>query len=65
MFGLIRNGTVRTVKLSSRMVRITLDQLLNLAAANGYEVIIPEAVSKAIEKSRKAQYETGSKAPKD
>lgn len=64
MFGLIRNGTVRTVKLSSRMVRITLDQLLNLAAANGYEVIIPEAISKAIETSRKAQYETGSKAPK-
>lgn len=60
MFGLIRNGTVQTVKLSSRMVRITLDQLLNLAAENGYEVEIPESVSKAIKKSRQAQSETGS-----
>ena len=61
MFGLIRNGTVQTVKLSSRMVRITLDQLLKLAEENGYEVVIPESVSRAIAKSRQAQSETGSK----
>ena len=61
MFGLIRNGTVQTVKLSSRMVRITLDQLLNLAEQSGYEVVIPKSVSKAIERSRQALAETGSK----
>lgn len=64
MFGLIRNGTVQTVKLSSRMVRITLDQLLNLAEQSGYEVVIPDSVSKAIAKSRQAQAETGSRDKK-
>ena len=56
MFGLIRKGAVQTVKLSPRMVRITLDQLLNLAVVNGYEVVIPDAVSKAINQSRQEDH---------
>ena len=52
MFGLIRKGAVQTVKLSPRMVRISLDQLLNLAVVNGYEVVIPDAVAKAINQNR-------------
>lgn len=64
MFGLIRNGTVQTIKLSSKMVRITLDQLLKLAEQSGYVVEMPDSVSRAITRSRKAQAETGSKDKK-
>lgn len=47
MFYLISKGTVQTIKLSSRMTRITLDELLRLAQLQGYEVIIPSSLQSA------------------
>ena len=42
MYRLIQRGEIITVKIMSRMTRITLDELLKLAHSKGYEVIMPK-----------------------
>ena len=47
MYRLIQRGEIITVKIMSRMTRITLDELLKLAHSKGYEVIMPnETISR-------------------
>ena len=42
IFRMIKNGRIQTIKLSPRMTRITLDELLKLAESCGYQVIMPD-----------------------
>ena len=42
MYRLIQRGEIITVKIMSRMTRITLDELLKFAHSKGYEVIMPK-----------------------
>ena len=41
MYRLIQRGEIITVKIMSKMTRITLDELLKLAHSKGYDVIMP------------------------
>ena len=45
IFRLINKGIIQTFKISTRMTRITLDELLRLAKASGLEVITDETPS--------------------
>lgn len=45
LFRLINKGIIQTFKISTRMTRITLDELLRLAKASGLEVITDETPS--------------------
>ena len=50
VFNLISNGRLKVIKFSTRMTRITLDELLKLAETSGYEVIMPDGQTRSTKK---------------
>ena len=61
---LIRQGRLRAVNLGTRMTRIYLQDLLEIAKEQGYQVVLPSSLSLEGATSKKAQRlkdaETGS-----
>ena len=45
IFRLIKIGIIQTIKLTPRMTRISMSELLRLASANGYEVVTDDTSS--------------------
>lgn len=54
---LIRQGRLRAVNLGTRMTRIYLQDLLEIAKEQGYQVVLPSSLSLEGATSKKALYE--------
>ena len=61
IFNLIKKGKIQTIKLSTRMTRITLDELLKLAETCGYQVIMPNSRKCPTSKPETGQVNKGAK----
>ena len=64
IFNLIKKGKIQTIKLSTRMTRITLDELLRLAETCGYQVIMPNGQKSPTSKPETGQTNRGAKCRK-
>lgn len=64
IFNLIKKGKIQTIKLSTRMTRITLDELLKLAETCGYQVIMPNGQKCPTSKPETGQTNKGAKCRK-
>lgn len=64
IFNLIKKGKIQTIKLSTRMTRITLDELLKLAETCGYQVIMPDGQPRPTSKPETGQVNKGAKCRK-
>ena len=64
IFNLIKKGKIQTIKFSTRMTRITLDELLKLAETCGYQVIMPNGRTSPTSKSETGRTNKGVKCRK-
>lgn len=64
IFNLIKKGKIQTIKLSTRMTRITLDELLKLAETCGYQVIMPNGRKSPTSKPETGRTNKGTKCRK-
>ena len=64
IFRLINKGIIQTFKISTRMTRITLDELLKLAESCGYQVIMPDGQASPTSKPETGQVNKRAKCRK-
>ena len=64
IFNFIKKGKIQTIKLSTRMTRITLDELLKLAETCGYQVIMPNGRKSPTSKPETGRANKGTKCRK-
>ena len=64
IFRMIKIGKIQTIKLSQRMTRITLEELLKLAESCGYQVIMPDGQTRPTSKPETGQVNKRAKCRK-
>ena len=64
IFRMIKIGKIQTIKLSPRMTRITLEELLKMAESCGYQVIMPDGQTRPTSKPETGQVNKRAKCRK-